>query len=336
MEITKDYIQEQYKILESRLGRQPASKEFYAETGINERYVTRNFRTFSKLVEEMGGVPKTFGQEGTSESEYWRTYGEMIRRLSKIPTVGDWDYFDCRPIRSSYTKKFKLKWSELPDAFLQYIADKPEWHDVIQFLQPNRTTQTEHISITKSSLELKHSQFLPPVLDNILELSVSEEKSKEFEQKVGLIFQMLGYDVEEYGQGKGRNPDCIAKATQSRYAVIIDTKARRDYYKIGQEDRKFIEYINSHKGRLNHAGYDIIYFLIVSSQYNAISEIALANILKETNVQTTLISARDLLVILANKIEYPNRLGLDKLKSIFIRPGIIADEKIKGLIKHVK
>ena len=84
---------------------------------------------------------------------------------------------------------------------------------------------------------------------------------------------MLGFDVTDYGQGTGRNPDGLAKENQHRYAILIDAKARKDGYKLGTEDRKFIEYIKTFSEPLKKNGFTNIYFLIVSSNFDSISTI---------------------------------------------------------------
>ena len=93
----------------------------------------------------------------------------------------------------------------------------------------------------------------------MVDFSVNEEKSKEFEKGVNLVFQMLGFEVTNYGQGTGRNPDGVAKENQSRYAILIDAKSRRENYKIGTEDRKFIEYIKTFSEPLRKSGLTNIY-----------------------------------------------------------------------------
>ena len=84
---------------------------------------------------------------------------------------------------------------------------------------------------------------------------------------------MFGFDVTDYGQGTGRNPDGLAKENQHRYAILIDAKARKDVYKLGTEDRKFIEYIKTFSEPLRKSGFTNIYFLIVSSNFDSISTI---------------------------------------------------------------
>lgn len=331
--VTKELIKTEYIKLRERLGYQPSGKVFYQETDIGAYQVVIHFLTYSNLVKEMGGTKKTFGQGFYREDEYWESYARLVEKLEKTPTVAEWRYYNCKPLVTSYTKKFKKNWSELPSLFSDYIKDKSEWMHLNAFITPTYKTDSQIIS-SNYIIDQKYSQFIPPVLSDFLDLAASENnKNVEFERKVNLVFQMLGFDVQNYGQGTGRNPDGIAKATQFGYAVIIDAKARRDGYIIGTEDRKFIEYINSNKIDLARTGHGIVYFLIVSSNFKSIGETALKNISRETNIITTLITASSLLKILATKIQYPNKLSLDRLKNIFINQGLVTDKLIEKLIK---
>lgn len=329
--VTKELIKSEYSKLKEHLGRQPSSKDFYKQTNIKEHHVITHFLFYSNLVEEMGDIRKSFGQEDYGDEEYWENYGNLIRKIRKTPTAAEWRFYKCKPLISSYIKRFDKKWSEIPSLFLNYAKDKPEWLDIIPLI-PSALKENVQVPIINNSLEFKYSQFIPPILSDFLTLSTSEEKSTEFERKVNLIFQMLGFEVHNYGQGTGRNPDGIAKATQFGYAILIDAKARKETYQIGTEDRKFIEYIKTHINTLNRAGHSIVYFLIVSSNFKSASDISLKNILRETGINTTLITAVSLLKILARKIEQPNNLPLDRIKDIFITQGMITDKQIEKFL----
>jgi hypothetical protein len=163
-----------------------------------------------------------------------------------------------------------------------------------------------------------------------------KEKAIAFERQVALLFQMLGFDTNIFGQGTGRNPDCIAKASQFSYAVLIDAKSRGEHYKIGTEDRKFIEYIKTHRNLLNKAGHNFLYFLVVSSDFNSEYSTALTNIKRETGVETSFIKASTLLRLLAKKIEHPSILTIESLKELFISQGLITDDRLEKLFKTSK
>jgi len=139
---------------------------------------------------------------------------------------------------------------------------------------------------------------------------------------------MLGFEVTEYGQGTGRKPDGVAKENQFRYAILIDAKARKDSYKLGTEDRKFIEYIKTFSEPLRKSGYSRIYFLIVSSRFEGISELAIKNIKLETQVTTSLLSSKLLLKLLSSKIKSPRLFDLNKFQELLIENGEITEKRI--------
>jgi hypothetical protein len=169
----------------------------------------------------------------------------------------------------------------------------------------------------------------------LIEFSTDEEKSKEFEKDVNIAFQMLGFEVADYGQGTGRNPDGIAKENQYRYAILIDSKSRKDGYKVGTEDRKFIEYIKTFREPLRKSGFTNIYFLVVSSGFESVSAKSIKNIKVETQVSTTLLTSRLLLRLLSNKIRMPRLFDLKKFQELLIEDGEITEKKINKFIEEL-
>jgi hypothetical protein len=335
MNSDKELIKQEYLKLKEHFGRQPAAKEFYRHTGISEYQIVQNFHKYSSLTEEMGDIQKSFGEKNYDKEEYLNNYGSLIRQINKIPTVSDWQFHKCKPLVSSFKKKFEKNWTEMPNIFFEYAANRPEWEDVIYLCAGNRFTAIEKLSDRSNALELKYSQYIPPILTDFLNISMQEGRNNDFEKLVNLVFQMLGYETAYLGQGTGRNPDSIAKATQYGYALLIDAKARAIAYQMGTEDRKFIEYIKRHTTLLNRTGHQILYFVVVSSEFKLTTEIALKNIIRETNVVTTLITASTLLKLLAKKIENPSLLGLEALKELFLNPGIMTDKQLNNFLQRL-
>lgn len=144
---------------------------------------------------------------------------------------------------------------------------------------------------------------------------------------------MLGFEVTEYGQGTGRKPDGIAKDNQNRYAILIDAKSRKDSYKMGTEDRKFIEYIKTFSDSLIKSGFSKRYFIIVSSKFDSLPKKAIENIKIETQVPVTFITAKLLLKVLANKIKEPRLFDLNKFQKLLVEDGEISEKKIHDFLK---
>ena len=185
-------------------------------------------------------------------------------------------------------------------------------------------------------MNYEYIKFIPPIVQDLVDLSVNEEKAREFEKSVNLVFQMLGFEVTDYGQGTGRNPDGVAKENQFRYAILIDAKSRKENYKIGTEDRKFIEYIKTFSEPLKKSGFTNIYFLIVSSGFDSVAPTAIKNIKVETQVTTTLLTSRLLLKILSNKVQNPRLFDLKKFQELLIEDGEITEKRIDKFISSLK
>lgn len=336
MKYSKEYIINEYKKLKAHLGQPPSSKVFYAETGIHKRHMDKIFgsNSYSQLVSECGDTPQGFFKPKSDLEEILTQWGNLTRTIGKLPTSADWSFNNCKPTTDGITRSHNLKWAYMPYKFLEYFSTDLSWKDVVALI-PVRSENG--YSISKSTpkidgLPFELLKFIPPVVQDLVDLSINEEKSREFEQSVNLVFKMLGFDVSEYGQGTGRKPDGVAKENQHRYAILIDAKSRKDNYKIGTEDRKFIEYIKTFSEPLLKGGFTNIYFLIVSSGFDSVSATAIKNIKLETQVATTLLTSTQLLKLLSSKIQTPRLFDLKKFQELLIEDGEITEKKIDKFI----
>lgn len=334
----KEYYKKLYFQLRDKLGRKPSSPDFYKTYNIHSRSLGTVFGSnpFTKLTRECGDIPNIFRKPKTPLEDILKQWGNLARDLKKIPTGYDWGYKKYRPSVQGICQSHKLKWSDIPNKFLEYAFAKPEWEDVIKLIPYKKEVTTETSTITPVRLDDKYYNYLPPIVCDLNELSVSEEQHNEFEKRVNLIFQMLGFEVEEYGQGTGRNPDGIAKDNQNHYAIIIDSKARSKGFKLGTEDRPIIEYIKKFKAILNRNGFQTIYFLIVSSSFENASNTSINNIKIETNTTTSFITANQLLKILAKKIESPRLFDLKEFQGLLIESVEITTERIDRFLSKIK
>lgn len=340
MKHTKEDIINEYKKLKEHLGSSPSSKIFYAETGLNKRHIEKLFgsESYSKIVRECGDTPNTFLNPKSDIDEILIQWGNLARKMAKLPTQPDWSFHNYKPSPDAIRKSHNLKWIDLPYKFLELYSDKAEWRDVITLI-PNRSVNGTSISkeIPKiDGVTYEILKFIPPIVQDLVECSGNKEKALEFEKGVNLVFQMLGFDVQYYGQGTGRNPDGIAKASQNGYAILIDAKSRTDNYKIGTEDRTFIEYINKFSEPLKKSGFKNIYLLIVSSGFDSVSATAIKNIKIETQVVTTLLTSKLLLKILSSKIRTPRLFDLKKFQELLIEDGEVTEKRIDKFIAGMK
>lgn len=137
-----DYIKEAYERLKKKLGRQPSQDDFYENTTVTAYHLLKaGFRTYSKLVEEMGDTPRSFFHGGKTEEHFLISYGNTVRQLNRIPSTTDWVFNKCTPVISSYKKKFKLKnWKQMSSIFFDYAKDKTEWKDVVELIPADDNT----------------------------------------------------------------------------------------------------------------------------------------------------------------------------------------------------
>jgi len=340
MKYSKEYIITEYKKLKEHLGEPPSSKVFFSETGIHKRYMEQAFgsNSYSKLAIECGDVANEFFKQKSDLEEILIKWGNLTRSLGKLPTTADWTFSNNTPTTDGIRRSHKLKWIDLPYKFFEVHSKTSEWNDIIALIPP-RTGNGIFISTTIPRIEgltFEFLKYIPPVIQDFVELSSNDEKSLEFEKKTNLIFKMLGFEVDEFGQGTGRNPDGIVRENQYRYAILLDSKSRRGSYIFGTEDRKFIEYINKYSEPLRKEGYLNKYFLIVSSQFDPISAVSLKNIKIETGVTTTLLMARLLLKIVALKIQSPKLFDLKKFQELLIEDGEISEKRVDKFIASLK
>lgn len=223
MKHTKEDIITEYKKLKDHLGNSPSSTLFHKETGIHNRHLEKIFgsNAYSKLVTECGDIPKEFFKQKSSIEEILTQWGNLALKLGKIPTSADWAFNNCKPTIDGITKSHNLKWADFPYKFLEFYSHNNEWSDVIALIPPRSITEPSiHKAIPKiDGLNFEFLKFIPPVVQDLVDLSIDEEKAREFEKSVNLVFQMLGFEVTNYGQGTGRNPDGVAKENQHRYAI---------------------------------------------------------------------------------------------------------------------
>lgn len=133
--MTKEYIKEAYDRLRKRLKHQPSKKEFHEQTTVKHHHILQTFRTFSKLVEEMGDAPKTFLIERKGDDEFMLAYGNIVKQLGRIPTVSDWIANKYKPSDRTYTKRFNLdKFTSMAYKFKEFAEGKEEWMDVLQII----------------------------------------------------------------------------------------------------------------------------------------------------------------------------------------------------------
>lgn len=187
--------------------------------------------------------------------------------------------------------------------------------------------------------------FIPPIVVDLEKIANNDIEMREkygkenlgtlFEKKVHEVFRLFGFKVKPLGQGKGNNPDGIAMATEGkRFAIIYDTKARSEKYRLGTDYRTIRDYIESYKRSLRREGYEDIYFMIISSDFKDEKnmESKINELIKNTSINGFIfLKARYLLNLLGKKIKDPI-IEVQDFREIFTHNGIIKVEELEQIV----
>lgn len=162
--------------------------------------------------------------------------------------------------------------------------------------------------------------YIPPIVSILPDLAENTDEIQDivdgtghsvetlFENRLARAFRMVGFEVEEMGQGSGRNPDGIAKDHMHNYAIIYDAKSRRNGYSIGTSDeRQFQDYINREVPSLRAQGFRNIYFAVLSGEFTDNGRDAIRTLKITTDIQEVrLIEVEALLILLENRLRDPS------------------------------
>lgn len=199
-------------------------------------------------------------------------------------------------------------------------------------------------SPAKSSL--LPTSYVPPVVSILPSLAKNTDDAgtmcsnsgisveKAFEDKTSILFKMLGYRVETLGQGYGRVPDGIAVSSEFHYAIIFDTKSRKDGYSLGTDDRAFREYIFHETEKLKRQGIKNVYFCVISSFFKGDYDDVIRSMKMETDVREIIfIEASALVTILEQKLRNSDLdLGPKGIQAILAQSGIVTNSSAKEFL----
>src|SRR5690606_4021429 len=128
---------------------------------------------------------------------------------------------------------------------------------------------------TLKSASFSIYDYIPPVTAKLIELGGKAEtnnttKGHEFEKVSAEVFKQLGFYVQPYGQGTGREPDFIAIHKEDNVAFIVDAKAYTNGYSMGASDERAIkEYIAHYCPKLAKDGIKKVGFIIISNDFKS-------------------------------------------------------------------
>lgn len=193
---------------------------------------------------------------------------------------------------------------------------------------PEVAPQTEAVTYnaeTRSMPNFDVNEYLIPKVASLVQLGAATEKTKasQYEKLVGEIFRQLDFEVEQMGQGTGRNPDAILRFREEHTAFIVDAKAYADGYGMGTADERAIrEYINYYCPKLIKEGFRRIGFIIVSNSFRSSLDEFANDITWGTDVKRfILLTSEALLYLLAYKTKDRDKLNLSTIIESMISSG---------------
>ena len=199
-------------------------------------------------------------------------------------------------------------------------------------VRPTRKAAREEPESTLSE------SFIPPVVailpalasedDHVAELceQAGQEIEKVFDERLSILFRMLGYETNAVGQARGRVPDGVATSPEFHYAIIYDAAARRQGYSLGSGESTIGEYIIKMGDRLRKQGYRTIYFMVVSNTFNGDYDDDTRSLKIETGVNEVILAEADaLLLLLENKLRDPDiSLGPKHIQKLLAASGLLS------------
>lgn len=310
---------------------------------------------FSKYVADKRSAPRT-GSCMFFISYFWQIQNKDLWPIyykSMVDVCQDLDLWNPGGNYSKDYQEFYQLNFEFKNIFSQHSDCKVSLWDIEHSLWVWRDKIDESNTENKNfpSYEVIKSNvlptsYIPPVVSVIPSLAKNDHiienlcnntgisVSKAFEEKIALLFKMLGYKVEALGQGNGRVPDGIAICNEFHYGLIFDAKVRQEGYSLGVDDRAIREYIFHETEKLKRQGIKNVYFLIISSFFRGDYDTFIRNLKMETDIREILfMEAPALLTILEQKLRNPELdLGSKGIQGLFAQSGVISNEEVKEFL----
>jgi hypothetical protein len=188
--------------------------------------------------------------------------------------------------------------------------------------------------------------YIPPIVSILPRLAANDEILSEayrkngktiervFEERIAILFGMLGFETELMGQGRGRVPDGVAVSGEYHYAIIYDAKVRQQSYTMGTDERAIKEYIMSQGERLRKWGIKSLYFMVISSVFSGNHDDAIRGMKIENNVnEVLLVEVRALLAMLEGMLRNPSiSLGPDGIQRLLAFSGILTESYVREFL----
>lgn len=228
---------------------------------------------------------------------------------------------------------------DVEHAFWYYIQTNPK--------EGSQPTREGTAAQAPSPLEQLPESFIPPIVSILPRLAVNDHElaaicqnngtsvDKVFEDRLAILFKMLGYETEQLGAGHGRVPDGIAVSEDYRYGIIYDAKVRQQGYTMGTDERAIREYINVKGDVLRRRGIRNIYFMVISGTFSGDHDDIIRGLKIDTPVnEVLLVEVKALLAMLEGKLRNPRlSLGPDGIQRLLAFSGIMMENSIREFME---
>lgn len=295
-------------------------------TGMKQAHVLYYWPTYSDLVREAGLKPNEMTR-ALPENQVFESYGRICLHLGKIPTETELR-IATRELRAPTHNVYKRfggigalhgrfrEWLQTASDEFRPVLTFPGWERPGSFRRSAAKRQNVPL------IDLALHPFLPTCLQNLDVLArgvnpspgLITNVSHEFEKRCADAFRCLGFEVEEFGQGRGRAADCVALARREGFAIIVDAKVRQDGYVLGTEDRKFLEYAKRHAAELSRVGIAKIYLAVVGSDFREADLLKLTKYLADAPIRSVdLVTAKALMRMVESSVRDRSKFSLSEI-----------------------
>jgi hypothetical protein len=210
--LDRQHILDSIRAIARGLGRAPTRSEFVSLVGISEYSISQCFPSWNDAVRSAGLHANTLNVR-LEDSELLKDWGETVRANRALPAKRAYrrlGKYDPRSLERRFGP-----WSSLPEVFLNFAKDHPEWTDVVALLPVPALKQERGSNDDLASPILKKKTQHAPLKDRAIYGNPTHFRGLRHEpvneQGVVLLFGMLakelGYMVEAIQTGF---PDCEA------------------------------------------------------------------------------------------------------------------------------
>jgi len=314
-------------------------------------------KSLAKFVEDQRGAPKirainfflSYFWQIQSPAQYPIYYTSMVNVLqeynlwSPSEKVGEsyvWFYRLNHELLDLFSKESRrtLTLWDVEHAF--WFTNQPEQPKKLPLdFSPSQPTAPVK---TVTLVELPDS-YIPPVVSILPRLAANDPElaslcqamgssiEKVFENRLDVLFKMIGYETESLGQGHGRVPDGVAICREFHYAIGYDAKVRQGVYTMGTDERAIREYIYGLTERLKKQGVKYLYFMIISNSFSGDHDDVIRSLKMDTDArEILLVEAGALVALLEARLRDPLlTLGPDGVQRLLADSGILTEADVR-------